>query len=83
MAWPLVVSASVVALQNVLHCVLILFGRVPTLVHLGWLIPSEMVTGPTCNYSLSLKIEMQVATRAAVIGEAFPNPLGVDLSRHA
>jgi hypothetical protein len=22
-------------------------------VHLGWLIPSEMVTGPTCNYSLS------------------------------
>ena len=22
--------------------------------HLGWLIPSKMVTGPTCNYSLSL-----------------------------
>jgi hypothetical protein len=35
---------------NVLRCVLF----VVNVVHLGWLIPSEMVIGPTLHYSFSL-----------------------------
>jgi hypothetical protein len=34
---------------------LLLSSRVDIVLILGWLIPSEMVTGPTCNYSLSQK----------------------------
>jgi hypothetical protein len=50
-------SRSQVRVQThilVLPCALILFVACRPCVHLGWLIPSEMVTGPTCNYSLSL-----------------------------
>jgi hypothetical protein len=35
-------------------CAHLLSSRVDIGLILGWLIPSEMVTGPTCNYSLSL-----------------------------
>jgi hypothetical protein len=39
-----------------LHCITIVrssfFVPCRLCVHLGWLIPSEMVTGPTCDYSL-------------------------------
>jgi hypothetical protein len=35
-------------------CAHLLSSRVDIVLILGWLIPSEMVTGPTCNYSLSL-----------------------------
>jgi hypothetical protein len=34
-------------------CAHLLSSRVDIVLILGWLIPSEMVTGPTCNYSLS------------------------------
>jgi hypothetical protein len=33
-------------------CAHLLSSRVDIVLILGWLIPSEMVTGPTCNYSL-------------------------------
>jgi hypothetical protein len=43
--------------HHVLHCVLISsLSHVDFAFNFGWLIPSEMVTGPTCNYPLSINL---------------------------
>jgi hypothetical protein len=42
-------------------------------VHLGWLIPSEMVTGPTCNSTLSVQHSMSPAFVILVPTLSFPH----------
>jgi hypothetical protein len=52
--------------QSATLCAHLLSSCVDIVLILGWLIPSEMVTGPTCNYSLSLSF-MLLRRRALVV----------------